>query len=474
MGSTRREFVGGCSAAIAAMAGSRVGSLTFGDPGATNQHTLVVVFLRGGWDACNVIVPGDGHTDRGNYLTARPNLRVPVTTSEDPNPALALNSGTGRTIMPGLGGMGLHRRLGLAYTGNSNYTGNLWDLWQDGNLAFVPASGLKDVITRSHFDAQELIELGTNTLASTSGWLARHLHSATNLPPDAFMTGAAVGSQEPTSLLGAPGTANFGDIGQFRLDQGYWRWRPAMRTALRNLMEREGSPNHISGLGSLDAVDIIESATAGGYTPDNGATYYGSLANSLRSIAQLIKLDLGLQVATVDFGGWDSHNQQGDGQGGSFGDRLDQIRHTLYNFYLDMDGSQSSPYSDRVTIVLVSEFGRRLGENADRGTDHGHGSLIAVLGKSVNGGMYGTWPGLAGGQLLDGADLQVTTDYRRILSEILVKQMCNTDLDSVFPDYGATQYVNDGKGMGLVTGDDLQSPQIFSDGFESGSASAWG
>ena len=472
MGTTRRGFVGGCSAAIAAMAGSRIGSLTFGDPGATNQHTLVVIFLRGGWDACNVVVPGDGHADRSHYLTARPNLQVPVTLGEDSNPALALSGGGGRTIMPGLGGMSLHRRLGLAYTGNSNYTGNLWDLWQDGNLAFVPASGLKDVITRSHFDAQELIELGTNTLASTSGWLARHLNSATNLPTDAFMTGAAVGSQSPTSLLGGPSTANFGDIGSFKLDQGYWRWRPAMRTALRNLLEMEGSPNHISGLDSLDSVDIIESATSGGYTPENGANYYGSLAGSLRSIAQLIKLDLGLQVATVDFGGWDSHNQQGDGQGGSFGDRLDQIRHALYNFYLDMDGSQTSPYSDRTTIVLVSEFGRRLGENADKGTDHGHGSLIAVLGKSINGGMYGSWPGLAGGQLLDGADLEVTTDYRRILSELLVKQMCNNNLDAVFPDYGASQYVADGQGLGLVSGNDFN--EIFSDGFDSGNMSAWG
>ena len=471
MAVTRRSFVGGCSAAIAALAGSRLGTLSFGDPGSTNQHTLVVIFLRGGWDACNVIVPGDGlPIDRSSYVTARPNLQVPVTGTDS---APALWAGSNRTMIDGLDGkLHVHKRL-MEQFGTGDHGGSLLDQWTDGNLAFVVASGLKNVVTRSHFDAQQLLELGSDSLSETSGWLARHLNSATNLPVEAFMTGAAVGNQQPTSLIGAPGTANFGDIGNFNLSEGYSRWRPAMRTALRNLLERDNTPNHISGLESLDAVDIIESATGDGYTPENGAAYDNiGLARDLRSVAQLIKLDLGLQVATIDYGGWDSHNNQGDGQDGSFGARLDEVRHALHNFYLDLNGSQTDPATDRVTVVVMSEFGRRLFENDDEGSDHGHGSLMMVMGRNINGGVYGSWPGLHPDQLLDNADLQVTTDYRQVLSEILVKQMCNSELDSIFPDYGASGYLADGGGLGLVDG--LDYGQVFQDGFESGNTTAWG
>ncbi len=480
MATTRRKFIGGCSAAIAAMAGSsRISKLTFGDPGSLNGNVLVNIFLRGGWDSMNILIPAGG-ADRGEYEAARPSLQIALPGGAGAgDPALALTGSASRTIAPGIptvnngGGLFVHPRL--MNTFDVNRPGELWDIWTQGNLAFVPAAGLSQVLTRSHFDAQEIIELGTGTTSGSDGWLARHLSTnGSNLDPEALIHGAAIGSQEPTSLLGAPGTAGFGDINTFNLQEGYSTWRPAMRTALRNVIEGGGTLNHLSGLDSLDAVDIIESATGEDYTPEPGVTYTGSLADSLESVAQMVKLDLGLQVATIDYGGWDTHNGQGDNSGGGFGSTLEWVRTALANFYLDLNGSGSDPYIDKVTVVVQSEFGRRLIENNDRGTDHGYGNMMMVMGGKVNGGVYGSWPGLQPGDLVDNNDLQVTTDYRKVMTEILVRRLCNPNIETVFPNYPA-EYQSTGGPLGIVEGNDLPiTPVIFQDGFESGSTNAWG
>ncbi|MEM6988794.1 MAG: hypothetical protein AAF499_20000 [Pseudomonadota bacterium] len=208
------------------MAGnSKIGNLTFADPETTNGNVLINIFLRGGWDSLNVLVPGglNSGQDYFEYAANRPNLALPLSGADSAIELTAGGSGSSqRTIAPGVHTPGngnsvfMHPRMFQTF--NTQYPGDLQEVWDDGNLAFVVASGLNQgVVTRSHFDAQEMIELGTNDLAGTSGWLARHLQSAPNLPPEALITGAAVGTQSPTSMLGAPGTANFGDIGRFNL-----------------------------------------------------------------------------------------------------------------------------------------------------------------------------------------------------------------------------------------------------------------
>jgi hypothetical protein len=257
----------------------------------------------------------------------------------------------------------------------------------------------------------------------------------------------------------------------FSLDVGPWQWRDAQRSALRNLYSSAGDWLHESGVSALDAVDIIELFVSGGYDPSNGAVYpSGTLGGYFQTVAQMIKTGLGLRVAAVDFGGWDTHNNQGTGGGGYFFDQVRELSRALAALYTDLNGSGANNYISRVTIVVQSEFGRRFRENADRGVDHGHGGLMMVLGGKVNGGVHGTWPGLSNDQLFEGADLEVTTDYRRVLSEILIRRLGNNHLMDVFPGY--TDY----SPLGVVQGVDLPpiyGPDIFMDGFETGDASRW-
>ena len=185
----------------------------------------------------------------------------------------------------------------------------------------------------------------------------------------------------------------------------------------------------------------------------------------------MIKLDVGLRVATVDLGGWDTHNGQGDDGGGYFYGAVQNLARGLAALYTDLDGSGANNYTRRLTVVVQSEFGRRLRQNADRGTDHGHGNFMMVLSGNATGGIHGTWPGLANGQLFDGADLEVTTDYRRVLSEVLIRRMCNAQLATIFPGYEGYEP------LGVVSGEDMvpnaDASTIFADGFESGDAARW-
>lgn len=444
---TRRGFVMGCSAAIAGMAGARFGRLAFGAPG-DNQETLVVVFLRGGMDGLNVVMPIAG-ADRGHYEAARPDLRVPV-------------SGTGAAINLN-GQLGLHPSMA-----------SLHDLYQSNHLSVVVAAGLSEA-NRSHFEAQDFMDLGTPGVKTTgTGWLTRHLDSATNIPDEIIMPAISVGSTQATSLQGSTESVNVSSVGSFNLEVGPWRWRPLQRTALRAMYSGDSTWLHVSGRQALDAMDIVQLNATGGYTPANGAVYpSGSLGDHLEVVAQMMKLDLGLRVATIDFGGWDTHNNQGDGSGGYFGSHLLELSDALRAFYQDLDGSGSSAYTSRMTLVVMSEFGRRLRENADGGSDHGHGNLMMVMSGNATGGVHGTWPGLAPEQLFDGNDLDVTTDFRRVLSEILIRRMGNNHLGYVFPGY------RDYQALGVVSGADLAPNYhpmlngIFFDDFEGGSEDAW-
>jgi uncharacterized protein (DUF1501 family) len=213
-----------------------------------------------------------------------------------------------------------------------------------------------------------------------------------------------------------------------------------------------GSWLHAAGIQTLNAVDVIENSDPGVYTPENGAAYpNGSFGDNLKTIAQTIKMQLGMRVATVDLGGWDTHEFQGDDGGGYFAARFGELSSGLAAFYTDLNGSGSANYMSRLTLVVMSEFGRTFKQNASRGTDHGHGNVMFVLGGQVNGGaIYGEWPGLGSDQLYDRRDLSITTDYRRVLSEILLRRLGNPHLGHVFPGYINHQP------LGIVAGADLQ------------------
>jgi uncharacterized protein (DUF1501 family) len=429
---SRRQFLMGCSAAVAAMAGARLTNVALAQGGA-NQDILVVVFLRGAWDVLNVLPPIGG-MDRGYYEDARRNyLRIPA-------------SGTGAAI--NLGALdcvpfGLHPEMV-----------ELHSLYQQGRAAFVLACGMNHG-TRSHFDAMQFMEMGTPGVKTTgSGWITRHLQSAANLPPAIQLPAVAANSAQPTSLLAYPDAVSMTTPSGFTFygssttlagtGQSYRYWQ---QQSLRQMYNGATWLDR-AGIEVLDTLTVMQSA--GSYTPRAGVTYpSGSLGTSLRTVAQLIKMNVGLQVATIDFGGWDTHEYQGASSGYMAG-LLDQLSRGLTALYSDLDDSNYSSPIQRTTIVVMSEFGRRLRENNSQGCDHGHGSAMIVLGGRVNGGrLYGSWPGLRNDQLFDRADLAVTTDYRAVLSEILVRRLGNGRLDVIFPDI--TYYTP----LGIVQGTDV-------------------
>lgn len=423
----RRNFLMGCSAAVAAMSGARLRSVVLADPAQsiTNQETVVVIFLRGGMDGLNLVPPIDG-PDRGHYESFRPTLKVPVTGS---NAALRLNSQFG--LHPGAQA--------------------LFPLYQAGKLAVLQAVGSAG--SRSHFEAMKYMELGTPGSSHTGkGWLTRHFESAPNLPASILMPSLAVSSSPPTSLLGSLDALTMTDPTSFSLSQiGHSSWRDVdQRVALRRLYHSGTTAAHEAGLQAMNAADLIESYVTGGYQPQNGAVYPSTgFGNYLRVVAQMIKMQVGLRVATIDLGGWDTHDTQGEGAGGYFASHIGQLAQGMAALYRDLDTSAADAPSKRLTIVVQSEFGRRVRENGDRGTDHGTGNVMLILGGNVIGGVHGRWPGLAHDQLYDNADLAPTTDYRRVLSEILIRRLGNPNLGQVFPNY------RDYTPLGFVQGADL-------------------
>ena len=411
---SRRGFLVGCSAAIASMTGG-LSYTAFGSAeDEPNQEIILVVFLRGGIDGINIVPPIAGD-DRGHYQAKRPDLAVPATGA---NAALPLNER-----------FGLHPAAAP-----------LHDLYQAKKLAVIHAAGLTSD-TRSHFDAMQYMELGTpGSKSSTTGWLTRHLLTAGNIPRKIILPALAVGNLQPAALLGSRESIGMTSPSNFDFG-GHWYYEDWQRQALRDMYNNGGTWLHQAGVQTLDAVDVIEAAAPGTYTPGNGAVYPdGSFGGNLKSVAQMIKMQLGLRVATVDLGGWDTHEYQGDDGGGYFAGRLGELAAGLAAFFTDLSSYNGVDQTRRITVVVMSEFGRSFQQNASRGTDHGHGNVMLVLGGAVNGGrVFGQWPGLATDQLYDQRDLAITTDYRRVLSEILIRRLGNAQLGTIFPGYRATR-----------------------------------
>ncbi len=415
------------------------------------HNVVIVVFLRGGIDGLNLVVPTGG-VDRGFYEEARASLSIATTGTYA---ALPLGSNFG--LHPSA--IGLHQ------------------LWQQNRLAIVHAAGMSSFVTRSHFDAQTYLELGTPGQGGIgTGWLARHLMSAPGLPAQIPLPAVAAGSNTPTSLLGYPSALTLSNASEFRLNTFHWSWGASNGDLAGHIGAVPRIPELWAGAGSLqqagrqalNALDIVSSQDFSGYTPGNGASYPSStFGNQMRMLAQMLRLEVGMRAATVDLGGWDTHEGQGTAGSGYhfFQDKVADLSGALRAFCQDLQGS----HLDRVTVVVQSEFGRRVRQNANGGTDHGYGNCMMVLGGGVNGGQYyGTWPGLDPKDLFEYfGDLPASTDFRRIFSEILIRRLGNPRLGAVFPGY--SNY----SPLGIVQGPDLPpdySPPsfdtVFSHGFE--------
>jgi uncharacterized protein (DUF1501 family) len=411
------------------MAGGRVGNLVFAEspgagPAAANDNMLVMVFLRGGCDGLSLVSP----YDNAIYVAERDNLAVSGALTLNPQ-----NSSFDSSV-------GLHPNAAP-----------LKELYDQGHLAIVHACGL-DNDTRSHFDAMDYIERGTpDNKNMSSGWLARHLAI---VHPDGTLPILSAGAAAPVSLLGEPEAVAMNDGQSYSLS-GVWSYtrNPDVRynNALLNTVSKfyTGADRlQATGKRTIETIKALSSTPA--YTP---TTSYpdGSFGESLQTIAQMIKLNVGLRIGTVDFGGWDHHESQGvNDSWGPFNQLAATLAQGLNAFYNDLPGYQS-----KLTVVVMSEFGRRLGKNLSNGTDHGHGNVMLVLGGNVNGGkVYGAWPGLQPENLDQHADLKITTDFRTVLSEIVVRQLGNGKLGTVFPGITPQIYSANTK-LGVVNGPDL-------------------
>ncbi len=355
-----------------------------------HDQILVVVFLRGGADGLSLVAP---YAD-DDYHRARPSLGL-----------------TDKDVYDLDGQFGLNPALSA-----------LRPAWDDGDLAVVHAVGSGDV-THSHFEAMSLMERGQKIegTGSSGGWLARHLLATPERRSP--MRAVGISSRTQESLSGALDALGFPSLEDYRLRGG--KEAHARLTKLY-----EGGEDLIAGAGreTLKLVNTLQDVSVADYKPDNGAVYGDKhMDTALKETAILIKQDLGLEVVCLDMDGWDTHHAQGKDIGW-MPLLMQELAPALAAFRKDL-----GPIMDRVTVVVQTEFGRRVNETASLGTDHGSASAMLLMGGGVNGQkVYTDWPGLAEVNRSGPGDLKVTTDYRRVLAEVLEKRLQTPDTNAVF------------------------------------------
>jgi len=379
--------------------------------GNAKGKVLIVLFQRGAADALNVVVP----FGEKNYYTMRPTIAVPRPVSGAANTAIDLD-----------GFFGLHPSLA-----------SFKPLWDDGILAPVHAVGSPSN-TRSHFDAQDYMESGTPDNKGTSGgWLNRYL--AVKGTCDECHVGGATAAfravsmtpQTPRIIEGATPTVAMNSLDEFTV-----RSTGSQAESIEALY-KTGSADvvHAAGGEMFEAMKILKSANPQQYQPQNSAEYPRSpFGQHLRQIAQLIKADVGLEIAFADVGGWDTHVNQG-GATGQLAQRLDDFSTSIGALVKDLGQRMSD-----VTILTMSEFGRTAHQNGNGGTDHGHATAMFVIGGDVKGHkVHGKWPGLEQEQLNEGRDLALTTDFRSVFSEVAFKHLGAAKMEAVFPGFTGDQ-----------------------------------
>jgi uncharacterized protein (DUF1501 family) len=414
----------------------------------TQNDVLVYCFLRGGIDGLHLLAPVSG-AERTPYETRRQNMAIP----ED-------------RLRPLAGHWGLHPRVGGA-AGDAIGTTPKWlhALYNQQRLAIIQGAGMPTVVNRSHFDAQAFMDLGTPGSKSTSqGWLARYLAAASGLPDPLLSSAFGFAGVQPMALMGDDSAFTLSNAQEFRLDGFHWSWNDTNP----GIAGHQGAHHQLYPLWLGESSDLAQSGRLAaealaylreiefrtfdpddrpeGYQPEGGADYpSGTLGTQLRNLAQLIKLDTGLVAATVDFGGWDTHDGQGMPNPGNpthydyFGNRIEEFSRALHAFYTDLSQSAEGDFMQRVSVVVLSEFGRRVRLNASNGTDHGYGNVMMALGGKVQGGMHGEFPGLDDNSLFQGQDLSASVDYRQVLAEALVGRLglSPSALGQVFPGLGS-------------------------------------
>ena len=379
---------------------------------------LIVVFARGGYDGLNMVIP---YGNEAEYFSYRKTIGIPAPDSAAANKAIDLD-----------GFFGLHPALGASNQGR-------WKEWYDsGHLAIIQAVHQMDP-TRSHFDAMDFMERGTpGQKTLNSGWLGRHLSTKASQRNSPFRA-VGLGTMVQASLRGPVPAVALQSIADFHL-QGRQTEITRFQQHLESLYGGDGWLDK-EGQNTFQALDLLQKAiSTTTYKAENGAKYVDNngFHRGLMQVAQLIKADVGLEVACMDIGGWDTHANQvavADPTTGTHAGQMNSLATGISAFMLDL-----WPYFDKtemgkqgITVIVMSEFGRRIGENGGRGTDHGHGNTMFVLGKGINGKkVYGTWPGLAE-EFQDRGDLRGTTEYRDILAEILTKRAGNKRIADVFP-----------------------------------------
>lgn len=375
--SRRKLLAGGLGVGVAALGSQLVTTrVSYADP-ASSEGTLVVIFLRGGLDGLSVLVPAEDP----DLISLRPQIAV-----------------RGGSLIPLDRGFGLHPSLAP-----------LKPLISAGRLAVVPAVSTPD-LSRSHFQAQDCLERGGATTSMTTGWLDRVLSAS---GPGTTFRSVAVGGLLPRSLAGPSNSLAMRDLASVKIT-GWEGVAPQTHAALETLYTGLDHPISTQALLALDAVTVA--AKIGGDKPT--VTYPdGAFAHSLQSVAALIKGKTGLRVACLDVGGWDMHTGIGTVEGGDMKDHLADFAAAMAAFTSDIGG-----YLDTTTIVTMSEFGRRVEQNASGGTDHGHGGVVLAMGGGVKSGVQGKWQGL-GADVLDSGDVPGTNDYRDVLSEVVMKRL---------------------------------------------------
>jgi uncharacterized protein (DUF1501 family) len=396
-GLTRRTLLGS-----AALAGVLLGSGGQGEyavayggrPAAARSlagSVLLVLSLRGAADGLSLVVP---HADPA-YHRARPRIAVPTSSLLVPDAMF-----------------GLHPAMAP-----------LLDLWNSGRLAAVHATGMP-VPNRSHFSAMEEIEDAAPGSRTRNGWLNRLLGE---LPGASPLQGTAIGNQPPAALFGpqpafvldtVEGAEIGGDDERGRRTAALrhaWPAQGAMGTAVRNALK---------GVGEFAPARAVPAGRPTPKYPDS------TLGRALSEASRVIRGQVGVEVVTVDQGDWDMHTDMGNLEWGSLRSNVDDLATSIAAFFADL-----GPVGDRVTLVTLSEFGRRVRENDNWGTDHGHGNVMFVAGAGVRGGYHGTWRELT--DTLD-ADVPVTTDYRSVLSEVVTRRF-GVSTAQVFPGFRPEQ-----------------------------------
>lgn len=403
----RRTFIQS-TAMLGALSGVKVARAGGSSP--SNQPIIIDLFMRGGMDGLNIVPPFSG-ANRSNYETLRPNIQVPL-------------SGTNSII-----------DIGEAFGFHPAATG-LRDMYVDGDLTVIQGTGLpQGNVTRSHFDAMKLVELGTpQSLSTTDGWLTRHLNTTSRITGSEVIPVLVSGGSKPTSLQSYFNALTVDQVSGYNPNQGPYEDQHAV--AIAN-MYGGNSALDLSVAGAMGTLSIISALDLDNYVPAGKVVYptNSSFSRQLSLIAQLIREDLDVNVATADLGGWDTHNGQGDGGGGYFFGKIADMSNSIAAMWNDL---KAAGLGDQVTIVVHSEFGRRARQNGDNGsgTDHGSGNVMFVVGGKVNGGqMYGTFNGLANNELFGGEDISPEIDFRQVYATIVQEVLGNSNIDQVFPGY---------------------------------------